>query len=81
MYASFLRTSGAPVNGISKTQLASACLREAPPCGAKAGAFLSSLKNNQQLLTFGRIFSGGYRFSRLRVGLLWNWEQEVFQGM
>jgi len=35
---------GAPVNGISKTQLASACLREAPPCGAKAGAFLTRLK-------------------------------------
>jgi hypothetical protein len=35
-----------PVNGISKTQLASACLREAPPCGAKAGTFLSCLKNN-----------------------------------
>jgi hypothetical protein len=34
---------GAPVNGISQTQLASACLREA--ASAKAGAFLSSLKN------------------------------------
>jgi len=43
-YASLRRISGAPVNGISKTQLASACLREAPPCGAKAGAFLISLK-------------------------------------
>src|SRR5512139_3564986 len=35
--------AGAPVNGISQTQLASARLREAPPCGTKAGAFLSSL--------------------------------------
>ena len=43
-YASLLRISGAPVNGISQTQLASACLRVAPPCGANAGAFLSSLK-------------------------------------
>jgi hypothetical protein len=41
-YASLLRISGAPVNGISQTQLASACLREA--ASAKAGAFLSSLK-------------------------------------
>ena len=41
-----LRISGAPVNGISKTQLASACLREVPPCGTKAGPFLSSLRNN-----------------------------------
>jgi hypothetical protein len=39
-----LRILGAPVNGISQTQLASACLREAPPCGAKAGTFLSSLR-------------------------------------
>jgi hypothetical protein len=38
-----LRTSGAPANGISQIQLASACLREAPPCGAKAGPFLSNL--------------------------------------
>ncbi len=47
--------SGAPVNGISKTQLASACLpctitgqglRVAPLCGAKAGAFLSNLTYN-----------------------------------
>jgi hypothetical protein len=38
-----LRNSGAPVNGISQTQPAPACLREAPPCGAKAGAFLTSL--------------------------------------
>jgi hypothetical protein len=36
------RISGAPVNGISQTQLASACLREVPLCGAKAGAFSSS---------------------------------------
>jgi hypothetical protein len=34
--------AGAPVNGISQTQLASACLREVPPCGTKAGAFLSN---------------------------------------
>jgi hypothetical protein len=32
------RISGSPVNGISKTQLAFACLREA--ASAKAGAFL-----------------------------------------
>jgi hypothetical protein len=43
-YASLLGISGAPVNGISQTQLASACLREAPPCGAKAGPFLSNLE-------------------------------------
>jgi hypothetical protein len=34
--------SGVPVNGISQTQLASACLREA--ASAEAGAFLISLK-------------------------------------
>jgi hypothetical protein len=32
-----------PVAGFRKAQLASACLREAPPCGAEAGAFLISL--------------------------------------
>ncbi len=37
-----LRISGALVNGISQTQLASACLREA--ASAKAGAFWVSLK-------------------------------------
>jgi hypothetical protein len=36
--------SGAPLNGIRRVQLASACLREA--ASAKAGAFLSSLRNN-----------------------------------
>ena len=41
-YMRSLRGSGAPVNGISQTQLASACLREA--ASAKAGAFLTSLK-------------------------------------
>jgi len=56
---------GAPVNGISKTQLASACLREAPLCGTKVGAFLSSLRNNHffnNLLDIGRVagpFTGG----------------------
>jgi len=35
---------GGPVNGISKTQVASTCLRVVPPCGTKAGAFLTSLK-------------------------------------
>jgi hypothetical protein len=38
------RLAGAPINGISQTQLASACLREVPPCGAKAGTFLINLK-------------------------------------
>ena len=38
------RISGAPVSGISQTQLASACLREVPPCGTKAGPFLSNLE-------------------------------------
>ena len=39
--------SGAPVNGISQTQLASACLREA--ASAKAGAFLSGLREDYLL--------------------------------
>jgi hypothetical protein len=36
------RLAGAPVNGISQTQLASACLREA--ASAKAGPSLSNLE-------------------------------------
>jgi hypothetical protein len=32
--------------GRTDSQLASACLRVAPPCGTEAGAFLSSLRNN-----------------------------------
>jgi hypothetical protein len=41
---SVLEISGAPIEGILQTQRASACLRVAPPCGAKAGAFLTSRK-------------------------------------
>jgi len=52
-YASLLRVSGAPVNGILETQLASACLREA--ASAKAGAFLISLKEMS--------FAAGYIYS------------------
>ena len=33
-----------PQTGFRRAQLASACLRVAPPCGAEAGAFLISLK-------------------------------------
>jgi len=36
-----------PQTGFRKAQLASACLRVAPPCGAEAGAFLISLKKNE----------------------------------
>jgi hypothetical protein len=40
---SLQRIFWAPVNGILKPQLASTCLHEVPPCGAKAGPFLSNL--------------------------------------
>jgi len=34
------------ISGSPQTQLASACLRVVPLCGTKAGAFLSTLRNN-----------------------------------
>jgi hypothetical protein len=48
MNCPYNRISDAPVNGISQTQLASACLRVA--ASAEAGAFLISLKKMSRIL-------------------------------
>jgi hypothetical protein len=62
--------SGVSVGAIHELPLqsASACLREAPPCGAKAGAFLISLKKeffNRLLILDFREWSAGEKRAKI----------------
>ena len=72
--------AGAPVNGISQAQLASACLREVPPCGTKAGAFLISLKKMSLSTGYKGLTHPSFFFIFCLRRMLWRKRNDPIQG-